>query len=55
MKKALQYLKNYKTKLDTKLREKNINTVIECEECCVLVFKYIGKSLDGLRYDFDKH
>ncbi len=55
MKKTLQYFKNCKTKLDTKLYEKDADTIIEREERYILVFKYIRKSLDGLRYDFDEY
>ena len=55
MKKALQYLKNCKTKLDTKLYEKDIDIAIKCEEYYILAFKYIKKSFDRFRCDFDKY
>ena len=55
MKKALQYLKNRKTKPDAKLYEEDTDAIIECEERCILVFEYIGKSFDGFRYDFDEY
>ncbi len=38
-----------------KLYEEDIDTVIECEERCILVLEYIGKSLDGFCYDLDKY
>ena len=43
MKKALQYLKNRKTKPDAKLCEKDTDTAIKCEEHYILVFEYVGK------------
>ncbi len=55
MKKTLQYLKNRKTKPDAKLYEEDINIIIKCKERCILVFEYIKKSLDRLRYDLDEH
>ena len=55
MKKILQYLKNRKTKPDTKLYEKDTDAVIEREERHILAFEYIEKSLDKLRYNLDKH
>ena len=55
MKKTLQYLKNYKIKLDTKLYEEDIDITIKCEERCILAFEYIEKSLDKLRYDFNEY
>ncbi len=55
MKKTLQYFKNHKTKPDTKLYEEDTNTIIKCEERCILIFEYIKKSLDGFRYNLDKH
>ena len=55
MKKALQYLKNRKTKPDAKLREEDMDTAIEREERRILALEYVGKSLDGLRYDLDEH
>ncbi len=42
-------------KPDVKLYEEDTDTVIEREECYILVFEYIEKSLDGLRCDLDKH
>ncbi len=42
-------------KLDAKLCEEDADVIIECEERCILVFKYIRKSLDGFCYDFDEH
>src|SRR6266699_3155175 len=55
MKKALQYLKNRKTKPDAKLHEEDADAAIEREERRILALEYIGKSLDGLRRDLDKH
>ncbi len=55
MKKALQYLKNRKTKLDTKLREEDTDAVIKRKERCILTFEYIEKSLDGFRCDLDEY
>ncbi len=55
MKKALQYLKNHKTKPDAKLREEDTDAAIKREERHILALEYVGKSLDGLRYDLDKH
>ncbi len=55
VKKALQYLKNRKTKPDAKLREEDADAAIEREERRILVFEYVGKSLDGLRCDLDKY
>ncbi len=51
----MQYFKNCKTKLNTKLREEDIDIIIECEERCILVFEYIKKNLDRFRRDLDKH
>ncbi len=42
-------------KLDTKLREEDTDATIKHEECYILIFEYIGKSLDKLYYNFDKH
>jgi len=55
MKKALQYLKNRKMKPDAKLREEDTDAAIKREERHILALEYVGKSLDGLRYDLDKH
>ena len=55
MKKTLQYFKNCKTKLDTKLYEEDTDAVIKYEEHCILALEYIRKSLDGLRYDLDEY
>ena len=43
------------TKPDAKLYEKDIDAVIKREEHYILVFEYIGKSLDGFHYDFDEY
>jgi len=32
-----------------------MDIAIKCEERCILALEYIKKSLDGLRYDLDKH
>ncbi len=42
-------------KLDTKLYEKDTDTIIKREKCYILAFEYINKSLDGLRCDFDEY
>ena len=55
MKKALQYLKNRKTKPDAKLYEEDMDAAIKREKRCILVFEYIEKSFDKLCCDFDKH
>ncbi len=55
VKKALQYLKNRKTKPDAKLREEDADAAIEREERRILALEYVGKSLDGLRRDLDEH
>ncbi len=55
MKKAIQYFKNCKTKPDAKLREKDMDAVIKCEERCILVFEYIEKSLDRFYCDLDEY
>ena len=55
MKKALQYFKNYKTKPDTKLHEKDTDAAIERKERYILVFEYIRKSFNGLCRDLDEH
>ena len=55
MKKILQYLKNRKTKPDTKLYKKDTDAIIECEERRILVLEYIEKSFDGLCCDLDEH
>ncbi len=51
----MQYLKNRKTKPDTKLYEEDTDAVIKYEKRCILVFEYIGKSFDRLCYDFDEY
>ena len=55
IKKVLQYFKNRKTKLDTKLYEEDIDVVIECKEYCILVLEYIKKSFNGFRCDFNEY
>ncbi len=42
-------------KPDIKLYEKDIDIIIKCEKRCILAFKYIGKSFNGLCYNFDKY
>ena len=55
MKKVLQYLKNRKTKPDTKLYEEDTDAVIKRKKRCILVFEYVKKSLDRLRRDLDEY
>jgi len=55
MKKILQYLKNCKTKPNTKLYEEDTDAVIKREKRYILALEYIGKSFDGLRCDLDEH
>jgi len=42
-------------KPDAKLYEEDADTVIKREECRILTFEYVGKSLDGLCCDLDEH
>ncbi len=55
MKKTLQYLKNRKTKPDTKLYKEDTDTVIEYKERYILAFEYIKKSFNRFHYDFNEY
>jgi len=55
MKKTLQYLKNYKTKPDTKLYEEDIDIIIKRKKRRILAFEYIEKSFDRLCHNLDEY
>ncbi len=42
-------------KPDMKLREEDTDAVIKYKKRCILALKYIGKSFDGLRCNFDEY